>query len=314
MVVFIDLDADTVERDFPGHSHFYDHLTMRRPEAPHHNYNNVSHHHHNTSPPLVASARSKRRSASTRRSGASNDSERLNKLFRVIGIYPCVRSIAQHLDRTDLYNLSSTCRDMHQCLLENRKHLLPFTLRCQYTTTSQRSKRISSIRSPIVRTQCATDLVNICDRCRRPSCRNCKTRNAKPTHQSSKRATCTACSSISLPSLIVDPTVKPCDCNSKGEPWVCTSCASIGMENYLLKTNKNGRGTETTTVELECGRGTNCVGKGWYTCENFYKYLDSLGKEETFTKRTAKVRYACHSCKQYMFSKEEEREFLALRA
>ncbi|RVD81556.1 uncharacterized protein DFL_009415 [Arthrobotrys flagrans] len=289
MVVFIDLDADTVERDFPGHSHFYDQMTMRHPEGPHHNYNNVSHHHHvNTSPPSTAS-RSKRRSASTRRSGVSNDSDRLNKLFRVVGIYPCIRSIAQHLDRTDLYNLSSTCRDMHQCLLENRRHLLPFTLRCQYAAASQKSKRISSIRSHILRTQCVTDLVNICDRCRRPSCRNCKTRTAKPTHQSTKRATCTACSSISLPSLIVDPTVKPCACNSKGEPW-------------------------TTTVELECGRGTNCVGKGWYTCENFYKYLDSLGKEETFTKRTAKVRYACHSCKQYMFSKEEEREYFALRA
>ncbi|KAK6332609.1 hypothetical protein TWF730_004269 [Orbilia blumenaviensis] len=312
MVVFIDLDADTVERDFPGHSHFYDHmLTMRHPA-------NVPHHHRrgaNTSPP----SRSKRRSASTRR--PSNDSGRLAKLFSVVGIYPCIRSIAQHLDRTDLYNLSSTCRDMHQSLLENRRHLLPFTLRCQYSSTSaaatQREKmvrRISSIRSPVVRSQCVSDLVNICDRCRRPACRNCKTRTSKPTHHSTKRATCTACSSISLTSLLVDPTVKPCACSSKGEPWVCASCASIGMENYLLKTNKSGRGIETTTVELECGRGTNCVGKGWYTCENFYKYLDSLGKEETFTKRTAKVRYACQSCKQYIFSKEEEKELLALRA
>ncbi|KAK6513460.1 hypothetical protein TWF281_005085 [Arthrobotrys megalospora] len=319
MVVFIDLDADTVERDFPGHSYFYDQMTgtMRDPNIPHY-----AHHHHHPPPSSTAAAantspssRSKsRRSTSTRRNTLSNDSDRLNKLFRVVGIYPCIRSIAQHLDRTDLYNLSSTCRDMHQCLLENRRHLLPFTLKCQYAS-SQRAKRlIPSIRSPIVRTQCAADLVNICDRCRRPACRNCKTRSSKGIGQSTKRATCTACSSISLPSLLVDPTVKPCVCQSKGEPWVCNSCADIGMENYLLKTNKTGRGTTTTVVELECGRGTNCVGKGWYTCENFYKYLDNSGKEEKFTKRAAKVRYACHSCKQYMFTKEEEKEFLALRA
>ncbi|EPS37475.1 hypothetical protein H072_8834 [Dactylellina haptotyla CBS 200.50] len=367
MVVFIDLDADTVERDFPGHSpfyynHFADDLAHAAPSSLHAHIP----HYARPAPGNTSSARdstssaansslsptrptSSRAKASTRRSNGHkgkdrapflsnpNDTERLNKLFRVVGIYPyvthlpsppachpsnstptfrwgtpCIRSVAQHLDRTDLYNLSSTCRDMHQCLLENRRHLLPFTLRCQVGSSNVK-RLIASIRSPVVRTQCVSDLVNICDRCRRPSCRNCKTRSTKPTGQSNKRATCRACSSVSLATLTEDPTIKPCNCQSKGEPWVCNGCAVVGMENYVLKTNKSGRG-QIATVELECGRGTTCVGKGWYTCENFYAYLDNSGKEEKFAKRGEKVRYACKGCKQFIFSKEEVREFLALRS
>ncbi|KAK6526374.1 hypothetical protein TWF694_004971 [Orbilia ellipsospora] len=335
MVVFIDLDADTVERDFPGHLPFYyaDQVVMSHAGASSHHH--IPHYaqpltntstHDQSSSSLSTRTTSARSRGSTRRGTGStrgkdrslsqsnpNDLERLNKLFRVVGIYPCIRSIAQHLDRTDLYNLSSTCRDMHQCLLENRRHLLPFTLRCHYAVASKPKKVIPSIRSVVVRTQCVSDLVNICDRCRNPSCRNCKTRSTKITGQSTKRATCRACSSVSLATLTEDPTIKPCDCQSKGEPWICNSCAVIGMENYLLKTNKTGRG-QTATVELECGRGTACVGKGWYTCENFYAYLDNSGKEEKFSKRGDKVRYACNSCKQYVFNKQEEREFLALKS
>ncbi|KAF3931969.1 hypothetical protein ABW20_dc0102300 [Dactylellina cionopaga] len=307
MVVFIDLDADTVERDFPGNSLFYFADGMAHPHShiPHYAQplNNTSAYDHRESPSARPASRSK--GASRRNTSNSkgkdraavlsnpNTSQRLDRLFRVIGIYPCIRSIAQHLDRTDLYNLSSTCRDMHQCLLENRRHLLPFTLRCHYTSAHKSTSRrlIPSIRSPI----------------------NCKTRSTKLTGQSTKRATCRACSSVSVATLTEDPTVRACVCQSKGEPWVCNNCADISMENYLLKTNKSGQ-AQTMTVEMECGRGTSCIGKGWYTCENFYAYLDNSGKEEKFAKRGEKVRYACKTCKQFVFNKEEAKEFLALKA
>ncbi|KAF3915068.1 hypothetical protein ABW21_db0206079 [Orbilia brochopaga] len=162
-------------------------------------------------------------------------------------------------------------------------------------------------------TQCVSDLVNLCDRCRNPACRNCKARSPKLPGQSAKRATCTTCSSAPLSTLTEDPTIKPCTCQSKGEPWICGSCAVIGMENYLLKT-KPGRSGLAPTVDLECGRGISCLGNGWYTCENFYAYLDNSGKEEKFTKRGQRVRYACSSCKQFVFNKDEEKEFLALKA
>ncbi|KAK6336541.1 hypothetical protein TWF696_002090 [Orbilia brochopaga] len=362
MVVFIDLDADTVERDFPGYSDytFSHHSTFPHHHHHHHHQPQHQHHHHHSSPPSapVAAASSSAPSAAayspwnataadpssarpapprSRASAAAaarrskdrtaipaitnpNDTERLTKLFRVIGIYPCIRSIAAHLDRTDLYNLSSTCRNAHNALLENRRHLLPFTLRCHCATARPLSPPPSTPASrrptltPLgawLATQCVSDLVNLCDRCRNPACRNCKARSPKLPGQSAKRATCTTCSSAPLSTLTEDPTIKPCTCQSKGEPWICGSCAVIGMENYLLKTKPSRTGV-TATVELECGRGISCLGKGWYTCENFYAYLDNSGKEEKF--RGQKVRYACSSCKQFVFSKDEEKEFLALKA
>lgn len=122
--------------------------------------------HHHADSPNDAEATIKTSPATTHPEGpasiASNQSP--CNLALLAAAYPVIRSIASHLDHTDLCELAGTCKQMRENMLQFRKSLLVTSLECSNVT------EMDSLNGKL-RNRCVRDLVASCGTCGEPTCR-----------------------------------------------------------------------------------------------------------------------------------------------
>ncbi|KAJ4302289.1 hypothetical protein N0V88_002432 [Collariella sp. IMI 366227] len=175
-----------------------------------------------------------------------------NSMTQALGCYPIIMSVAIHIDLNTLDNLSRTCRQIREGLLQYRKMLLISTLHCineplpvdpdQTLRYRARAGNWFYMRDD-GRTgysgkpgQCARDLVGECRQCKTVVCRNCAIKPPAPiVLRNRHRRLCQTCVAAPLGTL-VKPPLGPevsidsddmqreiCVCDSQGV-WLCQPC------------------------------------------------------------------------------------------
>ncbi|OTA70617.1 hypothetical protein K449DRAFT_342528 [Hypoxylon sp. EC38] len=175
-----------------------------------------------------------------------------NGMAEALGCYPIVMAIASSIDLNTLDNLSRTCRQIHQALLQYRSTLLAHTLHCvnedlpvdPEDTFRYRARAGNWYYMEDGRTgdyngksgSCARDMVAECRRCGTVVCRNCAIKPPAPVVLRDRhRRLCLPCSKAPLGSL-VKPPLRPdtsldsdemqraiCTCATQGV-WLCQPC------------------------------------------------------------------------------------------
>ncbi|KAL7623407.1 hypothetical protein AAE478_007089 [Parahypoxylon ruwenzoriense] len=175
-----------------------------------------------------------------------------NGMAEALGCYPIVMAIASSIDLNTLDNLSRTCRQVHQALLQYRSALVAHSLHCvnedvlvdPEDTFRYRARAGNWYYMEDGRTgdyngksgDCARDMVAECRRCGTVVCRNCAIKPPAPiVLRDRHRRLCFPCSKAPLGAL-VKPPLRPdtpidademqraiCTCVSKGV-WLCQPC------------------------------------------------------------------------------------------
>ncbi|AEO63468.1 256ac23a-9a33-4183-9ee1-fb480e5b72b6 [Thermothielavioides terrestris] len=175
-----------------------------------------------------------------------------NSMTQALGCYPIIMSVAASIDLNTLDNLSRTCRQIRQGLLQYRKMLLVSTLHCVNEDLPVDPEETLRYRARAGNWyymqdagratyygkagQCARDLVAECRRCGTVVCRNCAIKPPAPiVLRDRHRRLCDACVHAPLGSL-VKPPLGPeirvdsddmeraiCRCASDGV-WLCQPC------------------------------------------------------------------------------------------
>ncbi|CAJ2503295.1 Uu.00g106890.m01.CDS01 [Anthostomella pinea] len=176
----------------------------------------------------------------------------LNGMTEALGRYPIVMAIASSLDLNTLDNLSRTCRQVRESLLQHRSPLVTHTLHCANEdvpidpgdTFRYRARAGNWFYMEDGRTgdysgksgSCARDMVAECRRCARVVCRNCAIKPPAPAvFRDRHRRLCIPCTKALLGTL-AKPPLRPdthvdaavmrravCTCASEGV-WLCQPC------------------------------------------------------------------------------------------
>ncbi|KAK4219604.1 hypothetical protein QBC37DRAFT_409328 [Rhypophila decipiens] len=188
-----------------------------------------------------------------------------NPMTRALGCYPIIMSVAAHIDLNTLDNLSRTCRQIREGLLQYRKMLLISTLHCSNEHLPVDPEETLRYRARAMnwfymedagRTsyagksgKCARDLVAGCRRCGTVVCRNCAIKPPAPiVLRDRHRRLCMTCAKAPLGSLVkppLDPSVplssdimqrSICTCDSFTGVWLCQPCGrTIRSDDYDYK-------------------------------------------------------------------------------
>ncbi|KAI5859704.1 hypothetical protein GGS23DRAFT_607311 [Durotheca rogersii] len=188
-------------------------------------------------------------------STADRESENPNEhngMAEALGCYPIVMAIASSIDLNTLDNLSRTCRQVHQALLQYRSTILSHSLHCvnedvpihpgdtlRYRARAGNWYYMEDGRAGDYSGKsgsCARDMVAECRRCGTVVCRNCAIKPPAPAalHDRHRRL-CFPCSKAPLGTL-VKPALRPetplhaeemqraiCTCVTQGV-WLCQPC------------------------------------------------------------------------------------------
>ncbi|OTB09168.1 hypothetical protein M426DRAFT_316462 [Hypoxylon sp. CI-4A] len=244
MAVFVDLDEETE----PPQTHHYGAGAEWNGERV---KQQLSSEGHGTAPAKdVEGGQSQSQSTTTDRE-PENPNEH-NGMAEALGCYPIVMAIASSIDLNTLDNLSRTCRQVHQALLQYRSTLLAHTLHCvnedvpvdPEETFRYRARAGNWYYMEDGRTgdyngksgSCARDMVAECRRCGTAVCRNCAIKPPAPVVLRDRhRRLCIPCNKAPLWSL-VSPPLQPdtpvdakemqraiCTCATEGV-WLCQPC------------------------------------------------------------------------------------------
>ncbi|KAH8670861.1 hypothetical protein BX600DRAFT_231630 [Xylariales sp. PMI_506] len=191
-------------------------------------------------------------------SGAWTEAYRENPnktaVTEALGCYPVAMAIASSLDLISLDNLSRTCRQIHDALLQYRSSLLLHTLHCVNEDVIVDPEDTFRYRAragnwfymeDFGRTggdfngksgQCARDMVAECRRCGTAVCRNCAIKPPAPiVLRDRHRRLCISCTkapltSVTKPPLRLNTPIDSefmkhaiCTCQSEGV-WLCQPC------------------------------------------------------------------------------------------
>ncbi|KAI1425045.1 hypothetical protein F5Y12DRAFT_399547 [Xylaria sp. FL1777] len=213
-----------------------------------------------------------------------------NRMTEALGCYPIVIAIVSWLDLNTLDNLSRTCRQIRQNLLQYRVPLVTHTLHCYkeqpplepednemnwyYMTINESYRRKGS---------CARDMVTECRRCARPVCRNCIIRPpGSSTFRDRHRRLCIPCTKAPLAALANPPLLPStsieademqramCTCQSDCV-WLCHPCGRniIGADQDYRSIWRwrnqygevlGGTGIGEGDRGVICGREAACLG------------------------------------------------------
>ncbi|KAH9906613.1 hypothetical protein F4778DRAFT_587645 [Xylariomycetidae sp. FL2044] len=224
-----------------------------------------AHQHHYTANPEWISQRAKQSTVvgDTQRSAVPNgttstadhqerENPNRNGMTEALGCYPIATAIASSLDLNTLDNLSRTCRQIHEALLQYRSSLLTHTLHCANEdvpvdpedTFRYRARAGNWYYMEGGRTtdysgksgRCARDLVGECRRCGTVVCRNCAIKPpAQVTLRHRHRRLCIPCMRAPLGTLAKPPLRRDtplesgemqraiCTCVNEGV-WLCQPC------------------------------------------------------------------------------------------
>ncbi|KAK3377890.1 hypothetical protein B0H63DRAFT_229184 [Podospora didyma] len=183
-----------------------------------------------------------------------------NSLTQALGCYPIIASVAANIDLNTLDNLSRTCRQIREGLLQYRKVLLASTLHCsndhlpvdpeetlRYRAAASNwfyMEDAGRSRGTAKAGQCARDLVKECRRCGTVVCRNCAIKPPAPiVLRDRHRRLCVSCARAPL-GLLVKPRLGPefslassdeldraiCKCATDGV-WLCQPCGKTIRNN-----------------------------------------------------------------------------------
>ncbi|KAI0911269.1 hypothetical protein F4823DRAFT_314365 [Ustulina deusta] len=213
-----------------------------------------------------------------------------NRMTEALGCYPIVIAIVSWLDLNTLDNLSRTCRQIRENLLQYRGPLVTHTMHCYkeqrplepednemnwyYMTINESYRRKGS---------CARDMVSECRRCARPVCRNCIIRPpGLSTFRDRHRRLCIPCTKAPLAAL-ANPPLLPgtsmdademrramCTCQSDCV-WLCHPCGrnilgadqdyrSIWRWRNQYGEVLGGTGIGEGDRGVICGREAACLG------------------------------------------------------
>ncbi|KAK3392053.1 hypothetical protein B0T20DRAFT_362544 [Sordaria brevicollis] len=144
-----------------------------------------------------------------------------NSMTLALGCYPIVMSLAASIDLNTLDNLSRTCRQIREGLLQYRKMLLVSTLHCSNEHLPVDPEAVLRYRARTVNWfymqemgpnrpckvgQCARDLVGGCRRCGTVVCRNCAIKPPAPiVLRDRHRRLCVTCAKTPIGNLIKPP-------------------------------------------------------------------------------------------------------------
>ncbi|KAI0855231.1 hypothetical protein F4860DRAFT_507617 [Xylaria cubensis] len=213
-----------------------------------------------------------------------------NRMTEALGCYPIVSAIVSWLDLNTLDNLSRTCRQIRENLLQYRRPLVTRTLHCYkeqpplepednemnwyYMTVNESYKRKGS---------CARDMVAECRRCARPVCRNCVIRPPGPsTFRDRHRRLCIPCTKAPVAALTRPPLLPNtpidademqraiCTCQND-RVWLCHPCGrnilgadqdyrSIWRWRNQYGEVLGGTGIGEGNRGVICGREASCLG------------------------------------------------------
>ncbi|KAI0430683.1 hypothetical protein F5Y09DRAFT_306981 [Xylaria sp. FL1042] len=213
-----------------------------------------------------------------------------NRMTEALGCYPIVIAIVSWLDLNTLDNLSRTCRQIRENLLQYRVPLVTHTMHCYkerpplepednemnwyYMNINESYRRKGS---------CARDMVSECRRCARPVCRNCIVRRpGTSTFRDRHRRLCIPCTKAPLAAL-ANPPLLPgtpidagemqramCTCESDCV-WLCHPCGRniIGADQDYRSIWRwrnqygevlGGTGIGEGDRGVICGRESACLG------------------------------------------------------
>ncbi|TGJ79075.1 hypothetical protein E0Z10_g9696 [Xylaria hypoxylon] len=213
-----------------------------------------------------------------------------NRMTEALGCYPVVIAIVSWIDLNTLDNLSRTCRQIRENLLQYRGPLVTHTMHCYkeqpplepednemnwyYMTINESYRRKGS---------CARDMVAECRRCTRPVCRNCIIRPpGLSTFRDRHRRLCISCTKAPLAAL-TNPPLLPitpidademqratCTCQSD-RVWLCHPCGrnilgadqdyrSIWRWRNQYGEVLGGIGMGEGDRGVICGREASCLG------------------------------------------------------
>lgn len=213
-----------------------------------------------------------------------------NRMTEALGCYPIVVAIVSWLDLNTLDNLSRTCRQVRENLLQYHKPLITRTLHCYkeqpplepednemtwyHMSINEGYKRKGS---------CARDMVGECRRCARPVCRNCVIRPPGPsTFRDRHRRLCIPCTKaptavLARPALLPTTPIDSnemrraiCTCQSDCV-WLCQPCGRniIGADQDYRSIWRwrnqygevlGGTGIGEGDRGVICGREAACLG------------------------------------------------------
>ncbi|XDG04532.1 hypothetical protein ABKA04_004147 [Annulohypoxylon sp. FPYF3050] len=175
-----------------------------------------------------------------------------NGMAEALGCYPIVMAIASSIDLNTLDNLSRTCRQVRQALLQYRSVVIAHTLHCvnedipidpedtfRYRARASNWYYMEDGRNGNFNGKsgsCARDMVAECRRCGTVVCRNCAIKPPAPAVLRDRhRRLCLPCSKAPLGSLVKPPLradttadademrLAICTCASEGV-WLCQPC------------------------------------------------------------------------------------------
>ncbi|KAI1148220.1 hypothetical protein F4825DRAFT_107018 [Nemania diffusa] len=213
-----------------------------------------------------------------------------NRMTEALGCYPIVIAIVSWLDLNSLDNLSRTCHQIRENLLQYRRPLVTRTMHCYkeqpplepednemnwyYMAVNESYKRKGS---------CARDMVAECRRCARPVCRNCVVRPpGQSTFRDRHRRLCIPCTKAPAAALARPPLLPTtptdademqraiCTCESDCV-WLCHPCGRniIGADQDYRSIWRwrnqygevlGGTGIGEGNRGVICGREGTCLG------------------------------------------------------
>ncbi|KAI0399807.1 hypothetical protein F4802DRAFT_533550 [Xylaria palmicola] len=213
-----------------------------------------------------------------------------NRMTEALGCYPIVSAIVSWLDLNSLDNLSRTCRQTRENLLQYRRPLVTRTMHCYkerpplepednemnwyYMSIDESYRRKGS---------CARDMVAECRRCARPVCRNCVVRPPGPAaFRDRHRRLCIPCTKAPLAALTRPPLrldtpfdadeMRRAVCTCRTDcVWLCQPCgrhilgADQDYRSIWRWRNQYGEGLGGTGIGegdrgVICGREAACLG------------------------------------------------------
>ncbi|GAW21509.1 hypothetical protein ANO14919_110300 [Xylariales sp. No.14919] len=213
-----------------------------------------------------------------------------NRVTEALGCYPIVIAIVSWIDLNTLDNLSRTCRQIRENLLQYRGPLVTHTMHCYkeqpplepednemnwyYMSINESYRRKGS---------CARDMVTECRRCAKPVCRNCIIRPpGNSAFRGRHRRLCIPCTKAPLAAL-TKPPLPPgtsidademqramCTCQSDSV-WLCQPCGrnilgadqdyrSIWRWRNQYGEVLGGTGIGEGNRGVICGREGSCLG------------------------------------------------------
>ncbi|KAI0019221.1 hypothetical protein F4780DRAFT_793518 [Xylariomycetidae sp. FL0641] len=226
--------------------------------------------------------------------GDRENPNRGNGMTEALGCYPIVMAIASSLDLNTLDNLSRTCRQAHDALLQYRNPLLSHTLHCANEDVPVDPESTFRYRAragnwyymeDVSRTaggdyngksgSCARDMVAECRRCKKVVCRNCAIKPPAPAvFRDRHRRLCNPCVKAPL-GLLAKPPLRPdtpfgaeelrramCTCESEGV-WLCQPCGrsirGADQEYKAIWRWRNKYGEELGNLGTGIGEGDRGV-------------------------------------------------------